>query len=268
MTTTEWEHDSIEKYVIIMGQLINNVKITMEDVERGAEETIRVPVTYGPREKVLAAAERQTIDDQVNPPKVAITLPRIAFELSGAPQYDGVRMSTATSKTYLDDRSTIYNPPAYNFPFTVSIVAKSARVANRIMERIVPLFVPSLTMTIKPLKDFPNYKKEVIIELQSAVPNNTYEGDFRDRQYIGWDMTFILKGWLFGPINTQDRITRIDVNFIDDTTVDQLLSTASVMPGLTANGQPTSDATLTIPRNSIHPTDNYGYITGYTDEGA
>lgn len=266
--TTEWEHDSIEKYVIIMGRLINNIEIVIEDKARGANETLRVPVSYSPREKVLAAAERQTVDDPDNPPKIAITFPRIAFELSGAPTYDGVRMTPATKKMYLSDNATIYNPPAYNFPFTVSIIAKSARVANRIMEKICAQFVPALTVTVKPLKDYPDYTKDVIIELQGAVPNNQYEGDFRDRQYIGWDLSFVLKGWLFGPITTAERITKVDVNFVDDTTIDETLMTASITPGLTANGTPTSNATLTIPRNDIKPTDNYDYITEYADEGA
>lgn len=265
----EWEHDTIEKYVVIMGRLLNNIEITMDNEATGATETIKVPVSYAPREKILAAANKPTVDDPDNPPKIAITLPRIAFELAGAPQYDGIRMTPATTKVKLGGDSVIYNPPAYNFPFQVSIVAKSARVANRIMEKIVPLFVPALTVTVKPLKDYPDYKKDVIIELQSAVPSNTYEGDFMDRQYIGWDLSFVLKGWLFGPITQHERITKIEVNFDDDTISDHVdvLETATVTPGLTSGGQPTSNASLTIPRNNILPTDNYGYITEYASKG-
>ncbi len=263
----EWEHDSIEKYVVIMGRLLNNITITNDNEERGATETIEVPVSYAPREKVLAAANRPSIDDPDQPGKVAITLPRIAFELAGAPQYDSIRMTPSTAKIGLGEHSHMYNPPAYNFPFTVSIVAKSARIANRIMEKIVPIFVPSLTVTVKPLKDYPDYKKDVIIELQSAVPQNTYEGDFLERQFIGWELSFVLKGWLFGPITTGERITKVEANFIDNTTTEDLLTTASITPGLTSGGDPTSNASLTIPRNSIQPTDNYGYITEYADAG-
>jgi hypothetical protein len=265
----KWEHDSIEKYVVIMGKLINDISVTVENEEQGSLETLKVPVSYGPREKILAAANRQTIDDGDDAPKVAITFPRISFELAGPPMYDNSRMSPATSKVRLGDTDYIYNPPAYNIPFTVSIVAKSARIANRIMEKIVPLFVPSLTATIKPFAEYPDYKKDVIIEMQSVNPQNTYEGDFMQRQYVGWDLTFVMKAWLFGPITAGNRITKVEINFIDNTLTDDnvQLETATITPGLTSDGEPTSNSNLTIPRNSIQPTDNYGYITEYASEG-
>ncbi len=265
----KWEHDSIEKYVVVMGKIINNISVAIENEALGQNEDLKVPVTYGPREKILAAAERKTVDDD-EAPKVAITFPRIAFEISGPPVYDGARMSPATIKRRLGEHSYTYNPPAYNIGFTVSIIAKSSRVANRIMERIVPSFRPALSVTVKPFPvDYPEYKRDVIIELQSVVPNNTYLGDFMERQYIGWDLTFVFKGWLFGPIIDSARITKVDVNFVDNTIAEaeDLLESAYITPGLTSGGEPTSNSSLTIPRNSIEPTDNYGYITEYFSEG-
>lgn len=261
-----FEHDSIEKYVILMGKLINNISVNIENTELGSNETLRVPVTYGPREKVLAAANRPSVDDNI-PAKVALTLPRIAFEIAGGPQYDSVRQSTATQKIKLGDHDYIYNPPAWNIPFTVSVVAKSARVANRIMEQIVSRFVPALTITVKPLDGYPEYKKDVIIELEGAVPNNTYQGDFMERQFVGWDLQFLVKGWLFGPVTEGQRITKVEVNFIDNTTTEDFLEGVDITPDLTSSGEPTSNASLTIPRNSIEHTDNYGYIVDYNSDG-
>lgn len=265
MTDITWEHDSIEKYVVLVGRLINDINVNVWNEEAQANETLKVPVTYGPREKVIAAATRPTADD--DGAQVAITLPRISFECTGL-VYDAARQTPATKKIDVGEHSYIYNPPAYNFPFTVSVIAKSARVANRIVEQILPIFAgPAITATIKPLKDHPDYKRDVIIEHQGAQPNNDYQGDFNTRQVLGWDIQLLVKGWLFGPVAESTRITKVDVDFSDNTTTPEFLEGIDITPGLTSGGQPTSNAATTVPRNNIEPTDNYGYIIDYNSEG-
>jgi hypothetical protein len=39
----------------------------------------------------------------------------------------------------------------------------------------------------------------------------------------------------------------------------------TVSPGLTANGEPTSNASLTIDKNLIKSTDNYGFIIDFEE---
>jgi hypothetical protein len=264
-TSLVWEHDSIEKYVVVMGRLLNDIRVNISNKDRGVTETLLVPVTYGPREKVLAAANRPSIDeeDDSRVAKIALTLPRIAFECTGL-LYDPGRQTPATNKLGLNQGSYLYNPPAWNFTFNVSVLAKTSRTANRIIEQIVSRFVPSLTLTVKPLKDHPEYSRDVIVELQGVQPDNQYEGDFLERQTIVWNLQFVVKGWLFGPITDQQSITRVEVNFVDKGD-DNKIESAAITPGLTSSGEPTSNASLTIDRNSIASTDNYDYITDYTD---
>lgn len=265
MTSQVWQYDSIEKYVIIMGQMINNISVNVENAERKDIETFRVPVTYGPREKVIAEANRPSIDDPSNPANVALTLPRISFENTGL-TYDSSRMTSATQKVKLGEHSYIYTPAPWNFAFNVSILAKSSRICNRILEQLIPRLTPALSITFIPFAAHPEYTKDVIIELQSVQPRNEYEGDFMQRQIIGIDLQFNLKAWLFGPTTDSTRITRVAIKY-DDLFTNKTLEETSIEPGLTANNEPTTDKLSTVPRNTILPTDNYGYITDYAATG-
>ena len=81
----------------------------------------------------------------------------------------------------------------------------------------------------------------------------------------------MLKGYLFGPVKQQGVIKTVDINFMDTANYDSIdeaiaadverISNINIIPGLTANGEPTSNASLSIDKTLINANDNYGYIT-------
>jgi hypothetical protein len=77
-----------------------------------------------------------------------------------------------------------------------------------------------------------------------------------------------MKAWFFGPTRTGSNIiTSANINFFDVSgDISAAIGNSSVSegfgwtPGQLANGQPTSNASLTIDRNLIAANSSYGYI--------
>ena len=76
----------IRKCVIGFGTLFNNIECRKENKDGSVYSRMKVPLAYGPRQKFLARLEQQADLNQ----KVAITVPRLSFEMTGI-SYDSSR---------------------------------------------------------------------------------------------------------------------------------------------------------------------------------
>ena len=82
-----------------------------------------------------------------------------------------------------------------------------------------------------------------------------------------------MKAYVFGPARKKSIIKVSDVTFRQskDTPITANTSIANSVvvtttPGLLANGNPTSNASLSIDYGDIKSTDNYGFIHEYTED--
>ncbi|MGA1048867.1 MAG: tail sheath stabilizer and completion protein, partial [Minisyncoccia bacterium] len=72
MFSTTFYHGHLRKYVVLFGTLFNNIYINRE--KSGVNyDTIKVPISYGPKDKMLARVEA---DPSLSKP-FAIVLPRM-----------------------------------------------------------------------------------------------------------------------------------------------------------------------------------------------
>jgi hypothetical protein len=182
--------------------------------------------------------------------------------------------------------STQYNPVPYNFNIELSILSRNADDACRIVEQIVPFFKPDWTTSINLIPEM-SIVMDIPIILRSINYQDTYDGSFTDRYAIVWDLQFVLKGFLFGPITNQGPIKEVDINYYvptinvtpnedafdalpsqtDDTSFGIGVIPAAegvvITPGMLANGSPTSNASLTVPSSQIFANSTYGFITDF-----
>ena len=81
-----------------------------------------------------------------------------------------------------------------------------------------------------------------------------------------------MKGYIYGPIKTSKVIKFAKTEFFlsSNTNLGSIVNTLpptisiDVHPGLTANGQPTSNGSLSIPVANIVATDTFGFVTTMT----
>ena len=264
-------HGTLRKYVTLFGTLFNDIYINRTDNVHGVTETLKVPLLYGPHEKVLARLES---DPTLTKP-VATILPRMAFEITTLSYAPTRKLATITRRAKGSGNPTDikyqYNPVPYDISFSLYIMVKNQEDGTQILEQILPYFTPEWTSTINVLPDL-DVKLDVPVVLLNVTPQDTYEGNFEERRVITWTLDFVMKGYFYGPVRSSKVITLAKTNFFDASGFEDIddavgvapnMENITIEPGLTANGMPTSNATITIPRNEITANSNYGFIVKF-----
>lgn len=272
----------IRKYVILMGTLVNNIRITRTDKNGNVTALLKVPVTYAPKDKMLA---RVLQDPGIDRPTATAPLPLISFEM-GQMRYDGSRKLPTINKVSVKSATDAnkfkyqYNPVPYNIEFKLYIYAKNAEDGTKIIEQILPFFTPDWTTTVNLIPEM-EVTMDIPIVLNNINYNDTYDGEFVKRRAIVWSLDFVCKGYLYGPVKSGGIIKFIENNFYipnrETPVIDQVGSLpvserVTIQPGLSNTGGPINyyggpnANTGTLPYNQIQITDDFGYITEIYNE--
>lgn len=260
-----WSYNTLRKYVALFGTLFNDVWIYRRDDTGNIRQTMKVPLTYSPREKLLARVDGMKNDRDPLKQPFAITLPRMGFEITGF-NYAAERKLTTINRFVREDlsdnaelRKYQYNPVPYDIQFALSIFVKNTSDGTMIVEQILPFFTPEWTTTVQ-LVDEPKIVLDVPLVINDISQEDIYEGSFEERRSLIWTLNFTMKGFFFGPTKRQGVITLANTNFYDSLESDDPLSRVTITPGLTANGEPTTDPNETVDRSEISSTDDWDYI--------
>jgi len=261
MLGTQFYNQAVRKTVVAFGTLFNNIELK-KTVDGQVIETEKVPLAYGPKQKFLYRLQGNPTDGR----KVAITLPRIYFEMTGI-DYDAARKTPATQKykTVINDNGnevrTQYVPVPYNISFEVGILCKSQDDGLQILEQILPFFQPSFSMSLKFIPDMDEVR-DVAVVLNSVDFDDDWEDDFSTRRSITYTMQFTAKSYIYGPYTKADviRKSRI-IETIGDTNVNkrhvELSYTPKAKTDINQDGQVTAadDALVTAD-------DDFGFNEG------
>jgi hypothetical protein len=254
------------KYITLFGTLFNKIVITRDDLNGTEVQKMVVPISYGPWQKFLS---RITQDLELNRPS-AINLPRMSFEITNM-VYDGVRKIPSTQKIRKSlksetngARSFEWSGAPYNIDFSLYIMTKHSEDAVKIVEQIIPFFMPEYTTTVKLIDDIDPI--DIPLVLNGITNEELYEGSYEERKSVLWTLNFTMKCWYFGPERERKVIKFVDARMFTSTDVDaEAEESVTVRPGLTANGTPTTDIEETIPYQEIEFDDDWGIIT-YIEE--
>ena len=200
------------------GTLFNDIKIKHKDNAGDDFSIITVPIAYGPIQKFLARIEQ--VPDLKK--RVAITLPRMSFEMTGI-SYDPSRKSS-TMQTFkaLDQDSNeltkVFMPVPYNVNFKLSIMSKLNEDALQVVEQILPYFQPHLNLTVDLVSSI-GEKRDIPMILERITMDDQYEGDFTTRRVLIYTLDFVAKTYLFGPAGTPNEslIKQVQVDYYTNT---------------------------------------------------
>jgi len=261
MLGTQFYNQAVRKTVVSFGTLFNNIELK-KVVDGQVMEVEKVPLAYGPKQKFLYRLQGNAADGK----KVAITMPRIYFEMTGI-DYDASRKTPATQKykTVINDEGnevrTQYVPVPYNISFEVGILCKSQDDGLQILEQILPFFQPSFSMSLKFIPDMDEVR-DVAVVLNNVDFEDDWEDDFSTRRSITYSMQFTCKSYIYGPYTKADviRKSRI-IETIGDTNVNkrhvELSYTPKAKTDINQDGQVTAadDALVTAD-------DDFGFNEG------
>ena len=236
MLGSHFYNSIVRKNIIAFGTLFNNISMKSTDPSDGSVlEEVKVPLAYGPKQKFLVRLEENNTNR-----KVAITLPRLYFEMTGI-EYDSSRKTSPIQKykTIIDDNSNEvrvqYVPVPYNLNFELGVIAKSQDDALQITEQILPYFQPSFSVTLNMIPDM-NEKRDVAIVLNNVSYEDEWDESFYERRYIVYTLNFTVKTYLYGPYNTADVIKKAIINeTLGDLSVNRRTITRTYTPKATTD---------------------------------
>ena len=201
MLGTTFYHGIIRNLIVAFGTLFNNIEITRKVSSGAAAQTIRVPLSYGPKQKYIA---RKQADPQLNV-KVQATLPRMAFDITTF-TYDPTRKLGSTlqyTKVHPTEAGKVipvFVPVPYDVAMSLHIMVRNMEDGLQIVEQILPHFTPEFTVTLNELSDL-NIKRDIPIVLQGVNKEEEYEGDFSAKRVLTWSLDFMAKAYFYGAVN-------------------------------------------------------------------
>ena len=212
MLGQQFYHETIRNVVVGFGTIFNNIQLVRKDNAGVIQQTMKVPLAYGPRQKFLVRLN----DDADLSKAAAVTLPRIGFEITGL-TYDSARKLNRVQKykkvkgNKSEHLDTQYMPVPYNINFQLYVLAKQSDDALQVVEQILPYFQPDYTITINDMTNM-GIKKDIPVILNSISYEDDYQGDFTTRRAIIYTLEFTVKFYLYGPVTSSKVIKTVQVD--------------------------------------------------------
>ena len=203
MFGTYFYHQTSRKMVVAFGSLFNNIEVRRTDSNDAVTEVVKIPLSYGPKDKMLV---RISQDPSLNP-KVALTVPRMGFELTSM-TYDGARKLNTMGRNVKKGTTGLkkqFNPVPYNWDFSLYVFVKNAEDGTQILEQILPFFTPDFTVTMTLISGM-TVKMDIPLVLNSVTSEDSYEGDFASRRSIIWTLSFLMKGFLYPSVTDNAKV--------------------------------------------------------------
>ena len=219
MLGQQFYHETMRKVVVAFGTIFNNINIVRTNSSGATVQSMKVPLAYGPKQKFLTRLR----EDPTLSKKVALTLPRIGFEISGI-SYDPSRKLNSVQKIKKTNDSTDgktlssqFMPVPYNMDFELVVMAKQSDDALQIVEQILPYFQPDYTVTMIMDRSYMDTKRDIPFILESVDYEDSYTGALTDKRRIIYTLKFTAKIYLHGPISTSAIIKNAEADLYTNT---------------------------------------------------
>jgi hypothetical protein len=236
-------NEHTRRAVAVFGTLFNNLTVVKRDGSGNALQQIKVPLSYGPRQKFLARIRQE---ENLNDPRLAIKLPRMSFEITSLEYDESTRLTRGTKLnvpgTSSTSRQSMFYPSTYRLSFQLSIMAKHTDDALQILEQILPFFQPEYSVTVNEVEN--NFQSDMQFVLTGVSLNDDYEGDFETRRSLIYTLTFDTRIKYYGPLSDSGAIIRETKTNISDTE-------------MTTSGEPFSTQQTTITPTDANEDDNF-----------
>ncbi len=214
----QFYHRTIRKMVVVFGTLFNDIEIVRYTQSGVAKEKLKVPLSYGPKERYLT----QITSDPNLVKSINTIVPRMSFNLDSL-EYDVSRKQVTTLQNFAGATntgvSTQYVPVPYNFEFSLSIYVRNIEDGTQILEQILPFFTPDFNVTVDFIPSM-GRKYNVPIQLNSVATTAEYESQMEDgtTRLLIWDLTFTAKSWIWPPVKSGKIINTANTNINIDLT--------------------------------------------------
>jgi len=182
--------------------LFNELDVVRYDSQDNEINRLRVPLSYAPKDKIYIRKVENPLLEKEN---VSVVLPRMSFQLESIAYAADRKLPSVLYNSKIKSGSkTIknqqYTPVPWDFNFNLYILVDLAEDGTQLVEQIVPFFSPEYTMTVNTIPEL-DIKHSIPIVLSSATVEDNFDTpDFQTKRTIMWTLSFVLHGYLYGPI--------------------------------------------------------------------
>ena len=260
----DYYHGIIRKYIIMFGNMFNDIDIQRFNNSGTAIQSIRVPIAYGPREKFLARLNQ----DPSLTREIAIQLPRLSFEITNMTYAPDRTLNKLQKNTALGDNGSSLRSQFVPVPYDIEIslygMFDNNEDAVQVVEQILPFFRPDWTNSVKLVPEMSEYI-DIPTVLNGMSIEDSYDADFQTRRAIIYTFNFTVKGLIYGPVSKKGVIKR---TYVDLTAQDANTAIGTeqgpnrrvrIQPGMYANGSPTANSSASVAITSINANNNWTY---------
>lgn len=249
----------MRKYILLFGKIFSEIDIERK-IDGEVTQVIRVPVVFGDKDPWLSRVMQDPNLDK----ETAIQLPRMSFVYTDF-GYDGARKLPSRgirAKRTPDPNNinTMWNEVPWDIYWSLYILTDTAADGAKIVEQIFPQFMPDKNFTVELIPEM-DIVRDIPITLTGVDPYPAFDGSYEGRRLVGWELKFVMHGYFYGPVIKSPIIkftttnTKLGSNMHDAESVMSVTGT----PGLTANGEPTSNPDLSIDPLLINWDDAWGF---------
>ena len=143
MLGQQFYHETMRNVIVAFGTLFKNIHLVRKNNSGNIIQTMKVPLAYGPRQKWLTRLDADASLDS----KVAITLPRLGFEIQNLTYAAGRKLnrverfkkvkSASSNSNKLDSQ---YMPVPYSLDIDLYAMAKQSDDALQCVHQLLPSF--------------------------------------------------------------------------------------------------------------------------------
>ena len=252
-------HEHIRKAIIVFGTIFNDINIERKNSSGAVAQALRVPLAYSTKQKFLTRIAR--VADTSTRGEVALTLPRMGFEINGL-DYDPARKIAPITRHRVvgtgDDPNTVrsvFTSAPWNMNMALYIFAKNQNDGLAIVEQILPYFNPDFNITINDLPEV-GIKRDIKITLDNVNYEDEYEGEFSNRISVIWTLNFTMRLNFYSHVSNVDVIKKAVIDAYNDPALS--LNKTDLEKGRVR-------ATVQVNPNSATPADTYTFLEEFDE---
>lgn len=189
-----YNHSMIRTTAVIFGALFSNIFVRNYNKDGSiSDKKTLVPISYQAKDNYALWLEQEMRTPQGNI-EVNVKLPRMSFEMVGLSRDEEKKSNPNVpvfTSTISPNGKTLRSrsPIPYVFDYTLSIWCKQMDDSIQILDQIIPMFVPEISIKVRESKKL-NIYNDVKIVLQSINKNDNYQAGFDENRMIIWDLSF------------------------------------------------------------------------------
>lgn len=181
--------------LLAFAQLFSNIYVTKFDTNgKPLKEKRKVQINFAPKSTIVSFLDETTRLPNSNFPELGKRLPFLSFDMTGL-SYNNAHQTPATLKhaafgnPNLQDGKYIYTISPFIFDFQLDIWSKEFQPALEILNQIIPLFRPEVSIKIKTQKTGRMITDIKFIIGQISKTDNYTEG-FQNNRLINYNISF------------------------------------------------------------------------------